>query len=87
MFITHDMGVMRNVSTKIAIMYLGKICEIAPTRTFYEEPYHPYTQMLLSAIPVISKREAMKTQKDKKQGRFHRLSMSPTVAVFIQGAH
>ena len=34
MFITHDMGVMRNVSTKIAIMYLGKICEIAPTKTF-----------------------------------------------------
>ncbi len=56
MFITHDMGVMRNVSTKIAIMYLGKICEIAPTKTFYEEPLHPYTQMLLSAIPVISRR-------------------------------
>ena len=43
MFITHDMGVMRNVSTKIAIMYLGKICEIAPTKTFYEAPMHPYT--------------------------------------------
>lgn len=57
MFITHDMGVMRNVSTKIAIMYLGKICEIAQTKTFYETPLHPYTQMLLSAIPVISKEE------------------------------
>lgn len=57
MFITHDMGVMRNVSTKIAVMYLGKICEIAPTKTFFEEPWHPYSQMLLSAIPVISKSE------------------------------
>lgn len=64
LFITHDMGVMRNVSTKIAIMYLGKICEIAPTKIFYESPLHPYTQMLLSAIPVISKEEeALKPEK------------------------
>ncbi|MCJ7837373.1 ABC transporter ATP-binding protein [Cuneatibacter sp. NSJ-177] len=69
MFITHDMGVMRNVSTKIAIMYLGKICEIAPTKTFYEEPLHPYTQMLLSAIPVISpEEEALKPKKIKCEG-------------------
>lgn len=57
MFITHDMAVMRNIATKIAIMYLGKICEIAPTKTFYESPVHPYTQMLLSAIPVVSEEE------------------------------
>ena len=57
MFITHDMGVMRNVSTKIAVMYLGKICEIAPTKAFFENPGHPYSQMLLSAIPVISESE------------------------------
>lgn len=57
MFITHDMAVMRNIATKIAIMYLGKICEIAPTKTFYESPLHPYTQMLLSAIPVVTEEE------------------------------
>lgn len=69
MFITHDMGVMRNVSTKIAIMYLGKICEIARTQVFYENPMHPYTQMLLSAIPVISpEEEALKPQKIKCEG-------------------
>lgn len=69
MFITHDMGVMRNISTKIAIMYLGKICEIAPTKTFYEAPRHPYTQMLLSAIPVISEEEeALKPKRIKCEG-------------------
>ena len=67
MFITHDMGVMRNVSTKIAIMYLGKICEIAPTKTFYEAPMHPYTQMLLSAIPVVTpEEEALKPRCPKR---------------------
>ena len=57
LFITHDLGVMRNVSNRVAIMYLGKICEIAPTELFYAKPMHPYTQMLLSAIPVISEEE------------------------------
>ena len=61
--------VMRNVSTKIAIMYLGKICEIAPTKTFYEAPMHPYTQMLLSAIPVVTpEEEALKPKKVKSEG-------------------
>jgi len=69
LFITHDMGVMRNVSTKIAIMYLGKICEIASTQLFYESPKHPYTQMLLSAIPVISEEEeALKPKRIRSEG-------------------
>lgn len=57
LFITHDMSLMRNLATRVAIMYLGKISEIAPTETFFSKPKHPYTQMLLSAIPVISEEE------------------------------
>lgn len=69
LFITHDMGVMRNVSTRVAIMYLGKICEIAPTESFYSSPLHPYTKMLLSAIPVISEEEeALKPEKTVSTG-------------------
>lgn len=64
MLITHDMSLMRNISTKVAIMYLGKICEVAPTETFYQNPMHPYTQMLLSSIPVVSEEEeALKPKK------------------------
>lgn len=54
LFITHDLSLMRNVADRVAIMYLGKIAEIAPTESFFKAPRHPYTQMLLSSIPVIS---------------------------------
>lgn len=57
LFITHDLSLMRNIANKVAIMYLGKICEIAPTEDFFKNPLHPYTQMLLSAIPVMSDEE------------------------------
>lgn len=57
LFITHDMSLMRNLADRIAIMYLGKISEIAPTEVFFSKPAHPYTQMLLSAIPVVSEEE------------------------------
>lgn len=56
-FISHDLSLMRNVATRVAIMYLGKICEIATTEKFFKNPLHPYTQMLLSSIPVLSEEE------------------------------
>jgi len=56
-FISHDMSLMRNVASRIAIMYLGRLCELAPTRQFFETPLHQYTKMLLSSIPVISREE------------------------------
>ena len=69
LFITHDLSLMRNMASRVAIMYLGKICEIAPTVEFFQHPCHPYTQMLLSSIPVISeKEEALKPKKIISQG-------------------
>ncbi|MCL2392151.1 MAG: ABC transporter ATP-binding protein [Oscillospiraceae bacterium] len=69
LFITHNLCLVRNICDRIAIMYLGKICEMAPTQSFFNNPLHPYTQMLLASIPVLAEEEEkLKPQRIRSTG-------------------
>lgn len=54
MFIAHDLAVVKNVSDRIAVMYLGRLCEVGQSDRIYEEPAHPYTRALLEAVPSVT---------------------------------
>jgi len=69
LFIAHDLSVINYISDCVAVMYLGKIMEIAPTEELFQSPYHPYTQALLSAIPDLGKKGYSRKKRILLKGR------------------
>ena len=69
LFITHDLALMRLLSRRTAVMYLGRFYEIAKTDQLFESPLHPYTQALLASIPVVStEEEALRPNDESREG-------------------
>lgn len=80
LFITHDISVVRHVSNRIGIMYLGKIVEEANTEDLFKNPLHPYTKLLFSAVPDFTKRQ--KKRESKISGEIPKLSKDFQGCVF-----
>ena len=76
LFISHDLRVVRHISDLVAVMYLGKIVEVAPSDDIYASPAHPYTRMLISAIPEVGG-DASETQGISVQGEIKSLADVP----------
>lgn len=66
-FISHDLSVVRYLSDRVCVMFLGKVCEVGVTREIYDNPLHPYTKFLLEAVPVPDP-EVRKEKKDMLDG-------------------
>jgi peptide/nickel transport system ATP-binding protein len=79
LFISHDLGVVRYLSDRIAVLYLGRLMELGPAETVFEPPHHPYTEALLSAVPTI---EGEERPRIKLEGEIPSASDPPPGCVF-----
>src|SRR5581483_11582148 len=84
LFISHDLGVVRYISDRIAVLYLGHLLEIGPADAVFEGPHHPYTEALLSAVPTI---EGEARERIKLEGEIPSATDPPSGCVFHTRCH
>jgi peptide/nickel transport system ATP-binding protein len=78
-FISHDLGVVRYLSDRIAVLYLGRLMELGPAETVYGGPHHPYTEALLSAVPSL---DGVRSERIRLEGEIPSAANPPSGCVF-----
>ena len=86
LFISHDLRAIRHVSDRVAVMYLGKLVEIADAKTIYDEPLMPYTKALISAVPVPDPEVEATRQRIMLEGDVPSPINPPSDVVFTRAA-
>jgi peptide/nickel transport system ATP-binding protein len=84
LFISHDLGVVRYISDRIAVLYLGRLMELGPAEVVFEGPHHPYTEALLSAVPTI---DGGGRERIRLEGEIPSAADPPTGCVFHTRCH
>ncbi|MEM7174745.1 MAG: oligopeptide/dipeptide ABC transporter ATP-binding protein [Chlamydiota bacterium] len=82
LFISHDLSMVKYIADRVAVMYLGHLMELAPSRTLYSKALHPYTEALLSAIPLLEPHSAAKKTRVTLKGELPSLLNPPRGCVF-----